>query len=80
MAALTLRGIPDELYELLKKKAKENRRSLNGEILVRLERSLRPKRADPAELIARSMERGSRIALPPLTETLLRDLESEGRP
>ena len=37
MATLTLKNIPDELHEQLKLSAERNRRSLNSEILVRLE-------------------------------------------
>ena len=37
MATLTLKNIPDELHALLKASAERNRRSLNSEILIRLE-------------------------------------------
>jgi hypothetical protein len=37
LATLTLKGIPDELHALLRESAERNRRSLNSEILVRLE-------------------------------------------
>ena len=37
MATLTLKNIPDELHALLKESAERNRRSLNSEILIRLE-------------------------------------------
>ncbi|HZZ93246.1 MAG TPA: Arc family DNA-binding protein [Usitatibacter sp.] len=37
MATLTLKNIPDELHARLKESAKRNRRSLNSEILMRLE-------------------------------------------
>ena len=37
MATLTLKNIPDELHAKLKESAERNRRSLNSEILVRLE-------------------------------------------
>lgn len=37
MATLTLKNIPDELHALLKESAERNRRSLNSEILMRLE-------------------------------------------
>lgn len=40
MATLTLKNIPDELHALLKESAARNRRSLNSEILVRLESAL----------------------------------------
>jgi plasmid stability protein len=37
VATLTLKNIPDELHALLKESAERNRRSLNSEILMRLE-------------------------------------------
>ena len=37
MATLTLKGIPDELHASLRESAERNRRSLNSEILMRLE-------------------------------------------
>ena len=37
MLTLTLKNIPKELHSLLKDAAEKNRRSLNSEILVRLE-------------------------------------------
>lgn len=37
MPTLTLKNIPEALHELLKESAERNRRSLNSEILVRLE-------------------------------------------
>ncbi len=37
MPTLTLKNIPDDLHSLLKESAAKNRRSLNSEILVRLE-------------------------------------------
>ena len=37
MATLTLKNIPDELHARLRESAERNRRSLNSEILVRLE-------------------------------------------
>lgn len=40
MASLTLKGVPDELLAQLKREAAEHRRSLNGEVLHRLEQSV----------------------------------------
>lgn len=37
MTTLTLKNIPDNLHALLKESAGRNRRSLNSEILIRLE-------------------------------------------
>jgi plasmid stability protein len=40
MPALTIKGLPDRLYRSLKRQAQVHRRSLNGEIIVCLERSV----------------------------------------
>ena len=50
MATLTLKKIPDELHALLKVSAEKNRRSLNSEILARLERDIAAPRVDRARL------------------------------
>ncbi len=51
---LTLKNIPDEIYERLKSSAEAHRRSLNMEAIVCLERILLPSRRDPAERLARA--------------------------
>lgn len=40
MATLTVKGVPDDLLKQLKREAAEHRRSLNGEVLHRLESSV----------------------------------------
>lgn len=40
MASLTLKGVPEALVAQLKREAAEHRRSLNGEVLHRLEQSV----------------------------------------
>ena len=49
---LTLKGIPDELYERLKESAGANHRSLNSEVLARLESQLVPQRISALEHLA----------------------------
>jgi len=60
--ALTLRGIPDEVYARLKASAEANRRSLNSEAIVCLEAVLVPGKNSPAERLARA--RALRASLP----------------
>ena len=69
MATLTLKNIPHRLHRRLKASARRNRRSLNGEILARLERQLtagRRRPASQAKAVAalaarvRRLERGQR--------------------
>ncbi len=47
MLTLTLKNLPRELHALLKESAEKNRRSLNSEILMRLERDLAAPTVDP---------------------------------
>lgn len=51
---LTLKNVPDEIYERLKASAQANRRSLNSEAIVCLERVLAPVRRSSAERIERA--------------------------
>ena len=53
---LTLKNIPDEVYERLKAAAEMHRRSLNSEAIVCLETVLTPTRISPSERIARARQ------------------------
>ncbi len=53
---LTLKDIPDEVYERLKASAATHRRSLNSEAIVCLESVLIRSTVTPAERIARARE------------------------
>lgn len=52
MAALTLKNIPKHLHAKLKESAARNRRSLNSEILARLESEFAAPVVDPEKLAA----------------------------
>ncbi|MDP2959530.1 MAG: Arc family DNA-binding protein [Longimicrobiales bacterium] len=80
MPDVILRGIPPALHGEIKEAAVRNRRSVNAEILARLEASIRPKRIDVDALFARVREREARFDLPVLDEVALRTLKDEGRP
>ncbi|HEY7671012.1 MAG TPA: Arc family DNA-binding protein [Gammaproteobacteria bacterium] len=59
---LTLKNIPDEVYERLKASAETHRRSLNSEAIVCLESVLLPGRMPAAERLDRA--RALRVGLP----------------
>ncbi len=59
---LTLKNIPDAVYDRLKLAAGMHRRSLNSEAIVCLESVLMPTKMMPSERIARARE--LRAALP----------------
>ena len=76
---LTLKNIPDEVYERLKLAAGMHRRSLNSEAIVCLEAVLAPARIAPGERVtrARALRAGLRVKFSP------RDIDAlkrEGRP
>jgi antitoxin FitA len=51
MPTLTIKNVPDELYELLKQAAATNRRSINSQVIVCLEQALGSAAVDPEELL-----------------------------
>lgn len=59
---LTLKNIPDEVYQRLKASAESHRRSLNSEAIVCLESVLIPGRVAVSERLAKA--RALRAALP----------------
>ncbi len=59
-ASLTIKGIPDDVLECLRERAKRNRRSMQGEVLTILEDTLKPRRITIEELSRRVEESGLR--------------------
>ena len=79
-ATITLKNIPDDVYQRLKVSAEIHRRSLNGEAIVCLETVLFPKKIAASERLARARELRSGL-LPAKFKT--RDIDAlkrEGRP
>ena len=77
---LTLKNIPDDVYDRLKSSAEAHRRSMNSEAIVCLEAVLMPSKVAPAERLARA--RALRDALP-AGKFKARDVDAmkrEGRP
>jgi plasmid stability protein len=81
MATMTLKNVPEKLVERLKLEARENRRSLNQEALLRLERSLESRRRSGAETVASLRLLHKRFSRPAfLTDRFLERAKNEGRP
>lgn len=81
MANVTVKGIPDDIYERLKQEAESNHRSVNREIIHRLERSVSAPVVDADRYLA-DLEalHGRASSLPHLTDELLRSARDYGRP
>ncbi len=78
MATLTLKNIPNELFEDLRRSAAEARRSLNSEILFRLEVSVGSRRPPAEELLTR-VRAVRRSVGHPVTARELKRARSHGR-
>lgn len=73
---LTLKNIPDTVYERLKLSAETHRRSLNSEAIVCLEAALLPAKPTPTERIARARELRSGL---PKIKFRTQDIDAEKR-
>ena len=79
MHNITVKNIPDDLYDKIKKTAHANRRSINNEIINRLDKSLRSTRIDVDSFIRRIDKFQNNIKIPTLTDDLITTAKEEGR-
>ncbi|MDZ4673056.1 MAG: Arc family DNA-binding protein [Gemmatimonadota bacterium] len=79
MPTLTIKGLPDPIYERLKAQANAHRRSLNGEIIACLERAVSATRFDPGNWLAEVRAFRDSLTLEPLTGRELREARRAGR-
>lgn len=79
MPTLTIKGLPDPIYERLKAQASAHRRSLNGEIIICLERAVGMTRFDPSEWLAKARTFREGLTIEPLTDQELREARRAGR-
>lgn len=77
---LTLKNIPDEVYERLRMAAALHRRSLNSEAIVCLETVLTPTRMPPTERLARARRLRADLASMDFPARDIDALKRQGRP
>ena len=79
MRNITIKNIPDDLYNKIKITAQENRRSINNEIINRLDKSLRSTKIDINSFLRRIENFQNSIEIPSLTDDLILTAKEEGR-
>ena len=80
MATLTIKNLPDDLYAQLKDRAAGNRRSINSEAILAVERALtEPVAADPARMLTTLRESRAGLKGIYLTDKELRRARESGR-
>ena len=76
---LSLKGVPDEVYERLKASATVNHRSLNGEIIARLEAQVLPRRPTAQDHLAAIRATRDRLATTVFDHADFDSYKREGR-
>lgn len=80
MPAITVKNIPDDLYQKLRQTAEINHRSINSELIHCLESVLRPVRMTTNQRLEVAARIRNQNAAVTVTEDSLRGRKSQGRP
>lgn len=80
MPNITVKNIPLELYEQLKASAAANRRSINSEILVCIEKAIGSARLEPETHLRRARILRELTSDYVISDEELADAKNEGRP
>ena len=79
MPSLTIKNVPAELLDRLTEAAARERRSLNSEVIRRLERSVATAAIDVPAMLEKVRALRERTNVPYVTDETIRELRDEGR-
>ena len=79
MHNITIKNIPNDLYKKIKLTAQENRRSINNEIISRLDHALKSTRIEANSFIKKIEDFQKNLNMPSLTEDILKEAKEKGR-
>jgi len=80
MPAITIKNIPDDLYNALKSTAENHHRSINSEVIVRLKQALLPQLMTPKDKLINIQRLRAQITPNQITIDDIEDAINEGRP
>jgi antitoxin FitA len=80
MPTITVKNIPLDVYEELKKAAEASRRSLNSEIIACIERAVGSRAIDPESLLANARRLRAKTAGHPIKNREFTRAKAAGRP
>ena len=80
MASLTIKNLPDELYEQIKRSAAAHRRSINSELIVGLEKVFQPAQSDVTTHIHGAREVRAALAEYRFNLDEIQQAKTDGRP
>ncbi len=79
MPNITVKNIPDDLYEELKRSAKINRRSINQEIIMCIESSLQHKVENPKQVLEKARKLRIKTAGSPISDSEFNRIKETNR-
>ena len=79
MASLTIKNIPDDLYEHLKQAANAHHRSINSELIYCLERTLLPTKLSSSDLKEAAKLLRGRVLVKHIDVDEINSAKNEGR-
>jgi plasmid stability protein len=80
MATITVKDIPDDLYEALKKAAARHHRSINSEIIYYIEQAVRSREVNVEEVLERARHLRAEVGPVPMSQEILNEYKNTGRP
>ena len=80
MPTITVKNIPDDIYEKLKRAAEISHRSINSEIIACIERTVRSQEVNPDLLLANARKLRAKTADHPITDREFAQAKAAGRP
>jgi antitoxin FitA len=79
MPTITVKNIPADIYEKLKKSAETSRRSINSEIIVCIERAVRSQPINPDLFLTHARKLRSKTSSHPITDDEFNQAKTAGR-
>jgi len=81
MSSITVKNIPDDLYERLRQSAAANHRSINKEIIACIEGAVRGRgKAEVENILADARKLRELTKDHPISDALINKIKNEGRP
>ncbi len=80
MPTITVKNIPLDVYEKLKKAAEASHRSINSEVIACIERAVSSRTIDPESLLANARRLREKTVGHPIKSRAFARAKTEGRP
>lgn len=80
MPTITVKDIPSDLYEALKKKAAAHHRSINREVIHYIEQAVGSREVNVEDVLEKARSMQKKVGKVPISEEILNEFKHSGRP